>query len=107
MHAVDEAALPVDAQAIRSVPACSAMTTPTALARSLRLADGLRPSSFTATARTPSHFASRSDVDTGLQPTEMGGSRASGPMGSTSRYRHWLRGRRCSRPFISATGPGS
>src|SRR6058998_3213312 len=57
--ASDEAAFPVDAQATTRAFLARARATPTALARSLNDAVGLRDSSFRRSRRSPAHAASR------------------------------------------------
>src|SRR5208283_1188909 len=65
----EEAALPVEAQAICAAFFSTAFTTPTALARSLKDAVGLRPSSLTQQRATPNSPARRGVSYKGVQPT--------------------------------------
>ena len=60
LPASDEAALPVDEQAMISAPASFALATAMAEARSLRDAVGFWPSSFTHSFLRPRSFARRS-----------------------------------------------
>src|SRR5687768_4673654 len=85
--ASEEAALPVDAQATTRARAAMARVTPTTLARSLKDAVGLRPSSLTRSVRTPAQAASRGAVVIGVQPTGNGGVAPFADTGRSSRYR--------------------
>ena len=77
--ASDEAALPVEEQVISFRPSHRARVTPTELARSLKEAVGLRPSSLTKKAPRPSSFASAGASTTGVKPTwRRGGTTSSG-----------------------------
>ena len=83
--ASEEAALPVEAQATTRARRASARATPTTLARSLKEAVGLRPSSFRTSERTPAQSARRRESRSGVQPGSMGGSLAAAGTGSSSR----------------------
>ena len=83
--ASDDAALPVEAQAIVLNPNSSAFITPTELARSLNEFVGLRPSSFKNNFKIPMAFARRGTSYTGVQPTCKCGNEMSGETGSNSR----------------------
>src|SRR5690349_18104332 len=83
----EEAALPVEAQATTRARRAAARDTPTALARSLKDAVGLRPSSLTSSSRTPAQAASLGADRMGVQPTWAAGRGAPAGTGSSSRYR--------------------
>ena len=83
--ASDDAALPVDAQATTRARRATARATPTALARSLKEAVGLRPSSLTSSVCRPAQSARREASVMGVQPTGAGGRRARSGTGSSSR----------------------
>ena len=82
--ASEVAALPVEAQATTFARRERARATPTALARSLNDAVGLRPSSLTSSLRTPGPRARRGVSTIGVHPGSSAGRRAPGASGSSS-----------------------
>ena len=68
LPAQEEAALPVEEQAMVSYPSSMALATATPDARSLSEAVGLMPSSLIYSALTPSSLPSESDSYSGVQP---------------------------------------
>jgi hypothetical protein len=76
--------LPVDAQATTLAPRASARVTPIALARSLNEPVGLRPSSFTRSARSPAQCASSGASTSGVPPGTSAGLRPLAETGSSS-----------------------
>ena len=84
------AALPVLAVLTTRRPVSSARATTIALARSFSEAVGLRPSSLSHSAPSPSSAARRGDGSRGVSPTGRGGTTASDASGSSGRQRHML-----------------
>ena len=87
--------MPVEAQVMLSAPFSSALTTPIALARSLKEAVGLRPSSFTNRRATPNSGASRTASYKGVHPTCKCWIREGSSTGSNGKYRHMEKVRLC------------
>ncbi len=83
--ASDEAALPVDEQAIVLKPSSRAFVVPTAEARSLNEQVGRRPSSLSQSVATPAFAARRVAFTIGVPPTWSCGSPASPVIGRRSR----------------------